>query len=151
MANGDSVEAQIVKRSRGAARRTMAAVKDAKIVEMAKALTLAYEVITSLELQLDGTHAGSSSCSELAVRLVAQAPHLAALLSGQRDTPVDQLRRNVAAHAKVVGTGAALLLAPAAQLRAWEKGPRLGSTGGAGRSGSGSGSGSISSKDNGIA
>ena len=59
-------------------------------------------------------------------RLLASAPALRALLSGEQPSHGQRLRRNVALHAQAEGVD--LLSAPMAVLRSAQRGPRLGAT-----------------------
>ena len=73
----------------------MAQIKDAKLIEYARALTDAYGVIVATRSRT----ADHSTASELALRIAALAPDLEAQMLGSRAPGhVARLRRNVAAQ-----------------------------------------------------
>ena len=114
-------------RRRGEARRATARLKDAKIRELTMALSEAMELIVTYQERIE-----KSGCSpeghaaELATRLVSIRPALSDDIRGLASSWIQRVRRNVAAHAAQIGGGATLLVAPAAELRRMQRGPRLG-------------------------
>ena len=135
------MEVLAAKRSRGAARRATAEMKDAKLRELAEALTAACILVGALQKRLDAAGLDTVLDSRLAIRIAAHVPDLAAKLGKENESHIEKLRRNVAAHSQDIGSGAQLLVASAPALRKLEKGPRLGGDGGAGTGDGGVGGG----------